>query len=80
MYDHRKKRRVFHVNMLKQWYVLTNTGYTAEEVPADHVDEDIPIWKDSTQGGSAQVAIAERLNSTQRAQLQNLLEEYEEDF
>ena len=55
---------MFHVNMVWLYvcmYVLTNTGYTAQEVPADHVDEDIPISKDSTEGGSAQVTIAERL-------------------
>ena len=52
MYDRRKKRRIFHVNMLKQWYVPTNTGYIAEEIQADYVDEDIPTWTDYDEDNS----------------------------
>ena len=35
MYDRRKKRRVFHINTLKQWYIPTDTGYSAEDTTVD---------------------------------------------
>ena len=53
MYDRRKKRRVFHVNMLKQWYIPTDTGYFTEEGSPDYADEDIPVWKESDESGSS---------------------------
>ena len=58
VYDCRKKRRVFHVNMLKQWYIPTDTGYSAEEVSPDYADEDIPVWKESDESGSSQAHVA----------------------
>ncbi|XP_064399260.1 uncharacterized protein LOC135345747 [Halichondria panicea] len=77
MYDRRKKRRIFHVNMLKQWYVPTNTGYIAEEIEADYVDEDIPTWTDDN---STQIPIDKRVDTPQRAQLQSLLDKYQDVF
>ena len=36
MHDRRKRRRIFHVNMLRPWYVPKETGYFCEE------QEDVP--------------------------------------
>ena len=41
MADERKRRRNFHVNMLKQWHTPTHTNYLAEEVDNK---EDVPVW------------------------------------
>ena len=32
MHDKRKRKRVFHVNMLKRWHVPTSTGYFAKDI------------------------------------------------
>ena len=80
MYDRRKKRRVFHINMLKQWYIPTDTGYFTEEVSPDYADEDIPVWKESDESGSSQARVADRLTATEKAQLMELLKEFDDVF
>ncbi len=50
--------------------VPTNTGYIAEEIRADYVDEDIPTWTDYDEDNSTQIPIDKRVDTPQRAQLQ----------
>ena len=52
MHDKRKRKRVFHVNMLKEVHVhrLSETGYWTEEVQEE--DSDVPMWNDNPQGES----------------------------
>ena len=47
MYDCRKKKRIFHINMLKQWYVPTKTGYLVDISVDSHEHEDDISWKEN---------------------------------
>ena len=58
-----KKRRVFHINMLKR-YIPTDTGYSAEDTTVDSGDDGIPVWKENDKGDSSQACIADRFNTT----------------
>ena len=42
MVGRRKRHRIFHVNMLRKWYVPTATSYLSEEV-GDGVDDDVVL-------------------------------------
>ena len=48
MVGKRKRKRIFHVNMLQKWNVPTSTVFWAkEEIPeAIHEEEDVVLWKD----------------------------------
>ena len=39
LHDPRKSKRVIHVNMLKEWRILTSTKYVANEVDNDDLEE-----------------------------------------
>ena len=45
MHDRRKRRRVFHVNMLKEFHVrqAAETSYWTEENPTAEADSEIPV-------------------------------------
>jgi len=48
MHDHQKRKRVFHINLLKKWETpVSEDCYEAQEV--DDV-EDLPDWRTSTSG------------------------------
>ena len=78
MYDRRKKKRIFHTNMLKQWYVPTETGYLVD-ISVDSHEDDIPTWKEND-GESTQFQIADRLSNAEKAQLLDLLVEFKDIF
>ena len=80
MHDRRNKRRVFHVNMLKQFhcstdenssFLVSDTGESSaeNEVP----DDEIPSWN-SNQNGYPK--IGDQLSVSQRCELQKLLDEF----
>jgi ribosomal protein L21E len=66
MRDKRKRKRIFHVNMLKEFHVHrpAETGYWMEEVQED--DSDIPMWNDNPQG---EFKIEAQLTQSQKEQL-----------
>ena len=73
MQDKKKRKRIFHVNMLKDYHVREGAGDQvscfSEE---DHEDElEIPSWR----GGESEtiVRMGEELDSKQRAELTELL-------
>ena len=55
MEDLRKKRRVLHVYMLRQWHPPVS-AFQAQEVYDGSKDDDIPAWNDSN-GGQAKQGI-----------------------
>lgn len=76
MHDRRKRRRVFHVNMLKDFRVRkpVETSFWVESESADDIDDsDVILWNDSPEG---QPTIGEQLNTSQREQLQQVLGEF----
>ena len=50
MYDHRKRKRVFHINMLRKWCSAQQTeGVNLVEQVGEHIlAEDVPTWQPAT--------------------------------
>ena len=80
MHDRRNKRRVFHVNMLKQFHsptavhsnlLVDETGQTSVE--SELLDEEIPSWNSQHNGNPK---TGEQLSESQQSNLQNLLTEF----
>ena len=44
LHDRRKKRRIYHINMLRKWHAPWSTGYLAEEVMDDNVTDDVDYF------------------------------------
>ena len=76
MYDHRKRKRVFHVNMLKEFQVhrITESSYFVDTSGQDDRDEDILFWSDGAP--EDQPLIGKQLDMKQLLQLQRVLAEY----
>ena len=75
MCDTQKRKRIFHVNMLRQWHRPSQASYLAEEVVhQEDDDEDIPSWD----GGESetQPVVNKQLSSEQKRELENLLKEF----
>ena len=78
MHDRRKKRKIFHVNMLRAWHLPTSNSYFMEEIADENqLEDDIPSWKDN-EGGAP--VIGSHLDREQRMQLQALLMEFADVF
>ena len=77
MHDRRKRRRIFHVNMLKEFHVrqAAETSYWTEENPTAEADSEIPVWNEKSQG---EPSIGEQLDEQQKEQLQFILKEFED--
>ena len=76
MHDKRKRRRVIHNNMLKEFRVRkpVETSFLVESEPADDIDEtDMLLWDDSPEG---RPTTGGQLSDSQRQQLGNMLEEF----
>ena len=81
MQDRRKKKRLFHVNMLRKWQVHepTDTGYWCEEV-LETSEDDLPVWGGNDGSTVTEARLAERLSPDQRATLRGILEEFPDVF
>ena len=44
--DHRKRKRVFHINLLKKWCIPTSTGYFTQDVTEEVIEDEVPTWQD----------------------------------
>ena len=73
MPDKRKRKKVFHINMLKKWFppVVLCLGAT-EDIEADEEDF-VPTGQDE---GSGAPTIGEKLSKEQREQLSGLLSQF----
>eukprot|EP00731_Ephydatia_muelleri_P002369 Em0001g2369a len=75
MHDRKKRRRVFHVNMLKAFHVRTEAvGYMEEDVLEEGVD-DIPVWKEEVAAGAK---FGVELGAEQLRQVKEVLKECHE--
>ena len=70
MPDRRKKKKVYHVNLLKKWEIPVADCCMAEEVS----EEDFPDWKDS--GVVGQPKFGEQLSTQERSDMQNVVDEF----
>ena len=74
MADRKKRKRIFHVNMLKQWHTPTSTSYLVGE--AEEGDEgDVLVWNDDA-GCEAGPVMGDRLSNRQKVELKGLLDEF----
>ena len=75
MHDRKKRRRVFHVNMLKAFHVRTEAvGYMEEDVLEEGGD-DIPVWKEEVAAGAK---FGDELGAEQLRQVKEVLKECHE--
>ena len=76
MHDHRKRRRVFHVNMLKEFQIhrVTESSYFVTDSGGDDEDEDLLFWLDGTP--EDRPPIGQELTSGQVEQLHQILSEF----
>ena len=75
MFDTRKRRRVFHVNMLRKWHTPSATSFFVEEVATSQLEQDdVVMWKDDCV--EDQPVIGEELTEDRRLELQKFLEEF----
>ena len=44
MKDRRKWERIFHVNMMKKWFVQSSSGYLMKEVREEGTEDEILTW------------------------------------
>ena len=77
MHDKRKQKRVLHINMLRKWHkpTVTATSYTAEEIPNDGEETEVPVWKEDG-GPDPQPTIGSQLGNAERQELEELLQQY----
>ena len=71
MHDHQKRRRVYHVNLLKKWETPLSECCAAEEITDE---EDFPDWRAVKEVG--QPKIGEQLSEKERQDLQSVLLEF----
>ena len=52
MHDRRKRKRIFHVNMLRKFHVpkVSEANYFIEEIDDDIREEEIPVWNENPEG------------------------------
>ena len=78
MHDRRKRKRTFHVNMLREWHTPKNEAYFEQEVT--HMDfEEVPVWNGSGLTPRVKPTLGKQLSSAQRAELEHLLEQFSAD-
>ena len=76
MHDRRKRKRIFHVNMLRSWHAPEATGYYCEDF-TDTDQDDVPVWNEGSESsGVEQPSFGEQLSAGQRAEVEALLEEH----
>lgn len=76
MSDRKKRKRVFHVNMLKKWQVQQSTGYLMREVgdEEEEEEEEILTWDGGEDG---EPRIGKQLTVAQKKELIGILKKYE---
>ena len=75
MADRRKRKRTFHVNMLKKWSTPEAVANTLEEVTVEDDSEEIIFWKDGDVTKELPT-LGDQLNEDQRAQLTDVLNSF----
>ena len=74
MLDRTKRRRIFHVNMLRKWYTPSAASYWTDVEPAPEAEEDAILWKDSESGQNS--VFGQELVDEQRRDLLHLLDQF----
>ena len=83
MFDKRRKKRIFHVNMLRGWHSADNPRLVAFTVPeADTVEDDSSLGStgDMHPSSTPQQQQRDHLTAEQNADLESLLAEFDDVF
>ena len=75
MHDRRRRKRLFHVNMLREWREPNASSFSAEEVCKEGDDEDIICWE---RKGDEESVINHLLTPQQAEELQALLSNFQD--
>ncbi|KAL5481323.1 hypothetical protein EMCRGX_G021459 [Ephydatia muelleri] len=82
MHDHHKRKRVFHINMLREFHSSSSPGpsstacWTEEQDRGVDEQDDIPVWNGVEEDADAEVQMGEQLSEVQRQELRALLNEF----
>ena len=74
MTGRRKKKQIFHINMLRKWYVPTDNSYLAQEVTKE--GDDVVLRKEEEDQYLNGPTIGSDLSEAQKEELGDLLEEF----
>ena len=75
MFDKHKRKRVFHVNMLRKWNTPTQLSMWTDEGDPDEHDE-LPLWGRKGEAEDAHPQISDQLDQGQQTELLSLLKAY----
>ena len=78
MHDRKKRKRVFHVNMLRKWYSPVSTSLLAEEVADPGSEEEDAVWNSGDPKDKP--SFGEQLSLERQAELMNLIGRYRDVF
>ena len=78
IHDCRKRKRIFHVNMLRPWYSTVSNSYFVGEASED--PDDLPLWQlqDDLPASVKEPLLGKSLSPEQRLMLKNMLNQYSE--
>ena len=78
MHDHRKRKRIFHVNMLHLWYSTVSNSCFVREASED--PDDLPLWQpqDDLPASVKEPLLGNSLSPEQRLMLKNMLNQHSE--
>ena len=78
MFDHQKRHRIFHVNMLRKWNTPTAQNLWVEETVEEPANEDdIILWKEASPNES-ELTTGEQLTTKQNTELRETLQSFSE--
>ena len=75
MPESRSRRKIFHINLLKEWYESEDTACMARDTEAEEDVDDIPSWKENI---NLKITINGKLSTEQKVQLEVLLQKYQD--
>ena len=75
MHDRRKRKRIFHINMLRPWRTRSESGYLAQE-SIDTEFEDVPVWSEASDSEVEKCVFGEQLSEQQHDEFSKLLHRY----
>ena len=73
----RKRKKIFHINMLKKWYPPANASYFCEETTEEGETEDKDIQVRKEVESNTTPTIGKQLSRDQRNQLNKLLKQFD---
>ena len=76
MHDHCKRKRIFHVNMLRPWYPTTSNSCFVGEALEE--TDDFLLWQAQGDTASSKPQLGDDLSPVQRLRLKEVLTKYSE--